>query len=41
MGVKAIFIILGIFGIATMWEAVFGDMVALIVVFNAIRILKS
>jgi Cd2+/Zn2+-exporting ATPase len=42
MGVKVIFIILGIFGIATMWEAVFGDMgVALIAVFNAIRILKS
>lgn len=42
MGVKAIFIILGIFGIATMWEAVFGDMgVALIAVFNAIRILKN
>jgi Cd2+/Zn2+-exporting ATPase len=42
MGVKAIFIILGIFGIATMWEAVFGDMgVALIAVFNAIRILKK
>ncbi len=42
MGIKAIFIILGIFGIATMWEAVFGDMgVALIAVFNAIRILKK
>ncbi len=42
MGVKAIFIILGVFGIATMWEAVFGDMgVALIAVFNAIRILKK
>lgn len=41
MGVKAAFIILGIFGITTMWEAVFGDMgVALIAVFNAIRILK-
>ncbi|WP_016777283.1 heavy metal translocating P-type ATPase [Anaerophaga thermohalophila] len=41
MGVKAAFIILGIFGIASMWEAVFGDMgVALIAVFNAIRILK-
>jgi Cd2+/Zn2+-exporting ATPase len=39
--VKAAFIVLGIFGIATMWEAVFGDMgVALIAVFNAIRILK-
>ena len=42
MGVKAIFIILGIFGIATMWEAVFGDMgVALIAVFNAIRVMKN
>jgi len=42
MGVKLAFIVLGIFGIATMWEAVFGDMgVALIAVFNAIRILKK
>jgi Cd2+/Zn2+-exporting ATPase len=42
MGVKLFFIILGIFGIATMWEAVFGDMgVALIAVFNSIRILKK
>ena len=41
MGVKAAFIILGIFGIATMWKAVFGDMgVALIAAFNAIRILN-
>lgn len=40
--VKAAFIVLGIFGIATMWEAVFGDMgVALIAVFNAMRVLKS
>ncbi len=42
MGVKLIFIVLGVFGVATMWEAVFGDMgVALIAVFNAIRILKN
>jgi Cd2+/Zn2+-exporting ATPase len=42
MGVKLVFIVLGVFGIATMWEAVFGDMgVALIAVFNAIRILKK
>jgi len=42
MGVKLFFIILGVFGIATMWEAVFGDMgVALIAVFNAVRILKK
>ncbi|MDD2306763.1 MAG: heavy metal translocating P-type ATPase [Prolixibacteraceae bacterium] len=41
MGVKLAFIVLGVFGVATMWEAVFGDMgVALIAVFNAIRILK-
>ncbi len=42
MGVKLVFIVLGVFGVATMWEAVFGDMgVALIAVFNAIRILKK
>jgi len=42
MGVKLVFIVLGVFGVATMWEAVFGDMgVALIAVFNAIRILKD
>ncbi len=42
MGVKLAFIVLGVFGVATMWEAVFGDMgVALIAVFNAIRILKK
>jgi Cd2+/Zn2+-exporting ATPase len=42
LGVKAIFIVLGIFGIATMWEAVFGDMgVALIAILNATRVLKG
>ena len=42
MGVKLIFIVLGVFGVATMWEAVFGDIgVALIAVFNALRILKK
>jgi Cd2+/Zn2+-exporting ATPase len=42
MTVKLLFIVLGIIGIATMWEAVFGDMgVALIAVFNAMRILNS
>lgn len=41
LGVKLFFIILGVMGIATMWEAVFGDMgVALIAVFNSIRVLK-
>ena len=42
MGVKLAFIVLGIFGVATMWEAVFGDMgVALIAIFNALRILRK
>ncbi|MCE5319477.1 MAG: cadmium-translocating P-type ATPase [Bacteroidales bacterium] len=42
LGVKLIFIVLGVFGVATMWEAVFGDMgVALIAIFNALRILKK
>ena len=42
LGVKSAFIVLGIFGIATMWEAVFGDMgVALIAILNATRVLKG
>lgn len=41
-GVKSIFIVLGVFGIATMWEAVFGDVgVALIAVLNAMRAMKT
>lgn len=41
MGVKAFFILLGALGIATMWEAVFGDMgVALIAILNSTRALK-
>lgn len=39
--VKGIFIALGIFGLATMWEAVFADVgVALLAIFNATRVLK-
>lgn len=42
MSVKLFFIVLGVLGIATMWEAVFGDMgVTLVAVFNAIRILRK
>ena len=42
LAVKVIFMALGAFGIAGMWEAVFGDVgVALIAVFNAMRILKK
>lgn len=41
LSVKAFFIILGALGIATMWEAVFGDMgVALIAILNSARVLK-
>lgn len=40
--VKVIFMLLGAFGIAGMWEAVFGDVgVALIAVMNAMRTLKK
>ncbi len=41
MGVKLFFILLGVFGIATMWEAVFGDMgVAIIAILNAMRVMR-
>lgn len=41
MTIKAIFIVLGIFGLATMWEAVFADVgVALLAIFNATRVLR-
>lgn len=41
MGVKAFFILLGVFGVATMWEAVFGDMgVAIIAILNAMRVMR-
>ncbi|MBL8013641.1 MAG: cadmium-translocating P-type ATPase [Candidatus Omnitrophica bacterium] len=40
--VKANFIVLGSFGVATMWEAVFADMgVALAAIFNSTRLLKG
>lgn len=39
--IKIAFIILGLFGVASMWEAVFGDVgVALLALFNSMRILK-
>ncbi|MDE7168579.1 MAG: heavy metal translocating P-type ATPase, partial [Mucispirillum sp.] len=41
LAVKALFIILGLFGVASMWEAVFGDVgVALIALLNAMRVLR-
>lgn len=41
LGVKAIFLLLGVFGIATMWEAVFSDVgVTVLAVLNAMRVLR-
>ena len=41
IAIKFIFIVLGVFGEATMWEAVFADVgVALLAVANSIRILR-
>ncbi|MEJ2757914.1 MAG: heavy metal translocating P-type ATPase, partial [Anaerolineales bacterium] len=41
LGIKALFITLGIAGEATMWEAVFADVgVTILAVLNATRVLK-
>jgi len=41
LGVKAVFLVLGALGFASMWEAVFADTgVALIAVFNAMRVMN-
>ena len=41
IGVKILFLILSVFGITTMWEAVFADVgVTIIAVLNAFRVLK-
>ncbi len=41
LGVKAVFLILAIFGIATMWEAVIADVgVTLLAILNVLRLLK-
>lgn len=42
LGVKAIFLTLGAFGIVTMWEAVFADMgVALLAILNAVYVSRN
>lgn len=42
LGVKAIFLVLGAFGLASMWEAVFADTgVALIAIANAMRVMHT
>jgi len=41
LGIKAFFLVLGAFGLATMWEAVIADVgVSLIAILNAMRVLK-
>lgn len=41
LGVKGVFLVLGAFGIATMWEAVFADVgVSIIAILNAMRVLR-
>ena len=41
LGVKALVLILGAFGIATMWEAVFADVgVSVLAILNAMRIMR-
>lgn len=42
LAIKGVFLVLGAFGIAGMWEAVFGDVgVAMIAVLNAMRMMKK
>ena len=42
LGVKAVVLVLGLFGISTMWTAVFADVgVAVIAILNATRALKG
>jgi Cd2+/Zn2+-exporting ATPase len=42
LGVKGVILVLGAMGMATMWEAVFGDVgVTLIAVLNAMRAMKT
>jgi Cd2+/Zn2+-exporting ATPase len=42
LGIKAVFLVLAVFGSATMWMAIFADMGAsLLVVANGLRLLKK
>ncbi len=42
LSIKFLFVILGLFGVATIWEAVFGDVgVALLALLNSVRIIKD
>jgi len=42
LGVKAVILLLGAFGVATMWEAVFGDVgVAVLAILNSMRAMRA
>ena len=42
LGIKLVFLILALMGLATMWMAVFADMgTSLLVVFNGLRLLRE
>ena len=42
LGIKAVFLLLAVFGNASMWMAVFADVgAALLVVFNGLRMLRG
>ncbi len=42
LGIKLVFLVLGALGVATMWEAVFGDMgVAILAILNAMRVMNT
>ncbi len=42
LGIKGLFLLMGAFGLATMWEAVFADVgVAVLAILNAMRMLKN
>ncbi len=42
LGAKAIFLLLGAFGVASMWEAVFADVgVAILAILNAMRVMNT
>ena len=41
LGIKLAFVVLGVFGLASIWEAVFGDVgVSLLALLNTLRIFK-
>ncbi|MFQ5980638.1 MAG: heavy metal translocating P-type ATPase [Candidatus Heimdallarchaeota archaeon] len=42
LGIKMIFVVLGIFGLASMWAAVFGDVgVTILTIINSLRVLRG